>query len=103
MEASQCALALLDLCDLGVTGLLNVAARQSCSKLDFIRSLAQALGLSSQHAQPQPRPSGGLPRANALGLDVRRAEALLSRPLPTTEEVAATLAIVFKESEHVPA
>ena len=101
MEASQCALALLDLCDLGVKGLLNVAARQSCSKLDFIRALAQALGLSSQHARPQPRPRGGLPRANALGLDVRRAEALLGRHLPTTEEVAATLAIVFKEHEHV--
>ena len=103
MEAGQCARALLDLSDRSARGLLNVAASQSSSKAQFITALAQALGLDATGLLPQLRPAGGLPRANALGLDVRRAEAILGRLLPDSAEVAQALAAVFKEEIHVQA
>ena len=99
LEAGQCAAALLDLADIGARGLLNVACRDSSSKADFIAALAHALGLQGHALQRKPRPSGGLPRANALGLDVRRAEQWLGRPLPTAAAVSQALAQVFKETE----
>lgn len=103
MEAGQCAAALLDLADGGARGLFNVASRDSSSKADFISDLAQATGLSSAALLRQPRPAAGLPRANALGLDVRRAEHKLGRPLPSAHQVAGALAAVFKESAVVAA
>ncbi len=103
LEAGQCAAALLDLADQGARGLLNVASRDSISKANFITGLAQALGLSPAALQRQPRPTGGLPRANALGLNVQRAEQLLRRPLPTAAQVADTLATVFREQHHAAA
>jgi dTDP-4-dehydrorhamnose reductase len=104
LEAGQCAAALLDLVRVGARGLVNVAARESTSKAQFISDLAAALDLPSTHMKPQPRPASTLPRANALGLDVGHAERLLGRPLPTAQQVAARLAAVFKEkNHHVPA
>ena len=99
LEAGQCATALLDLADRRVRGLLNVACRESTCKADFISALAQALGLQAAALQRQPRPTGGLPRANALGLDVQRAEHLLGRALPTAADVSQALAQAFKEKE----
>ena len=103
LEARQCAAALLDLAGAGHRGLLNVAASESISKADFISAIAQALCLDDGPMQRQRRPSTGLPRANTLGLDVRRAQTLLGRPLPTTTEVAQAVAAQFKEHHHVPA
>jgi len=103
VEAGQCAAALLDLADAGHRGLLNVAASESISKADFITAMAQALCLDDGPMQRQHRPISRLPRANTLGLDVKRAQTLLGRPLPTTAEVAQALASQFKEHHHVPA
>lgn len=100
LEAGQCAAALLDLAGCGARGLLNVASRESISKARFIADLAQALGIDGSRMQTQPRQRNGLARANALGLDVRKAEALLGRRLPTSHEVAAALALAFKEENH---
>ena len=97
MEAGQCAAALLDLVDLKARGLLNVACRESSSKADFIAGLARAMGLDSRGLQRQRWPGTGLPRANALGLDVRRAETLLGHPLPQAHQVALALAAVFAQ------
>lgn len=104
LDAGQCAAALLDLADRGARGLLNVASRESISKARFIGELAQALRIDGSHMQAQQRPRTGLARANALGLDVRKAEALLGRKLPRSHEVAAALAVAFKEErDHVHA
>jgi dTDP-4-dehydrorhamnose reductase len=100
MEAGQCAAALFDLADAGARGLVNVAARESTSKARFIADLAAAMGLDAAALQPQPRPRAGLARANALGLDVRRAEQLLGRKLPGAHEVAAALATAFEEEKQ---
>ncbi len=104
MEAGQCAAALLDLADRGTRGLLNLASRDSISKADFITGLARAMGLDSSAMQRRPRPLGGLPRANALGLNVLRAEKHLGRALPTAAQVAQALANTFMEQQqHVAA
>jgi dTDP-4-dehydrorhamnose reductase len=103
LAASQCAEALLALADSGARGLLNLAATESISKVEFIAAFAAAAGLSATGLQPQTRPTtapGALQRANALGLDVRRAQALLAPlglKLPNTEAVAQALAQAFQE------
>jgi hypothetical protein len=77
---------------MGATGLLNLASRESVSKADFIAALAQAGGYDAQLARRVPRPARQRPRrANAMGLDVSRAEALLGRALPGAAEVIDAL------------
>jgi dTDP-4-dehydrorhamnose reductase len=101
MTARQCARLLLALADSGARGLLHVAATSSVSKAEFIQQFAAARGLSGRGAVPQPRPSiptDGIRRANALGLETKRAQALLAPlglRLPAAEEVAAALALEF--------
>jgi dTDP-4-dehydrorhamnose reductase len=101
MEAGQCAAALLDLVEVGARGLLNVAARESISKAQFIWNLAAATGLSAGAMRASTRPAGGLPRAHTLGLDVTRTEQLLARALPDAREVAQAVAraLAFEHEE----
>ncbi len=102
LEAGQCARLLLALADSGARGLLNLAAAESISKAEFIAAFAAAAGLPGTGLQPQARPAttaGALQRANTLGLDVRRAQALLTPlglKLPNTEAVAQALAQAFQ-------
>lgn len=101
IDADTLAAAIFDLAAGNASGVLNVASRRSASKLEFIRSLAGALGLDAALAQPASVASlAGTPRANALGLDVRRAEALLGRRLPELEEVTHALSAPFQELSH---
>lgn len=88
IEVHQFAEALFDLVALGAKGLLNVAARESVSKADFIAALAHAGGYDGQLVRRVPRPARQYPRrANAMGLDSARAMALLGRTLPGADEV----------------
>jgi dTDP-4-dehydrorhamnose reductase len=103
MEVGQCSRLLLALADIGARGLFNLGATQSISKAEFIRHLAVAAGhpTTGIHTQPRPlNPPGSLRRANALGLDIRRASKLL-RPLglhlPCATDVASALAAEFRE------
>jgi dTDP-4-dehydrorhamnose reductase len=92
IEVHQCAEALFDLVAMGATGLLNVASRESVSKADFIGALAQAGGYDPALLRRARRPNRLRPRrANAMGLDVSRVEALLARPLPTLDEVIGAI------------
>ncbi len=101
IDVDRFAAALFDLVDLGATGVLNVAAREATSKLEFIQALAVALGLDASIVRPTRLVSHcGTARANALGLDVSRAEALLGRRLPSAAEVTAALAHVHQELTH---
>jgi dTDP-4-dehydrorhamnose reductase len=93
IEVHQFARALFDLVELGATGLVNLAARESVSKADFIEALARASGHDPRLLRRVPRPVASDPtRANAMGLDVGRAESLLGRPLPEADEVIAAIA-----------
>lgn len=105
MTALQCAQGLLDLSDQRVKGLLNLASRESISKALFVETLAAALGLDAGAVRRQPRPAAapsGVLRANALGLDVSRAQALLGRRLPSAAQVATALAEEFRISIEEP-
>jgi len=101
IDVGQFSVALFDLIEQRATGLLNLAAREAVSKATFIRSLAHALGLDHRHGQSGPHAARpGVPRANTLGLDVRRAEALLQRRLPDHAAVVAALALKLQGVAH---
>ena len=88
IEVEQFSQALFDLVQIGVTGLVNVAASESASKADFIDALARASGHDPMLLRRVPRPAKRRPRrANAMGLAVARAEAWLGRRLPGLGEV----------------
>jgi dTDP-4-dehydrorhamnose reductase len=95
MPARACAAATLDLLDIGVTGLINVASSQVASKREFVLALA-----GEMHVHLAQVRSGSvrelLPRrAESLGLDVTRAQRLLDRRLP---DLAATISAIVRES-----
>jgi dTDP-4-dehydrorhamnose reductase len=89
--------ALFDLIEQNAHGLLNLAARESTSKAHFLLKLAEALKLSSTHCRMgSVRAIAGVPRAESLGLDVSRAEALLGWSLPDPDAVIASLVEIYK-------
>jgi len=95
IHARTCAAAILDLLDMGATGLVNVASAQVSSKREFMFALARELQVELRHVRGgsvrelQPR------RAESLGLDVTRAERLLDRELPN---LADTVTDIVRES-----
>ena len=91
--------AMLDLAEAPASGLLNIASREVFSKADLIGGLAQALGRPLTRARIGSVAEQGVRRADSLGLDVSRAEALLGRPLPTLARVIDTLAARISNSE----
>lgn len=101
IDVDSFAAAVFDLVDRDASGVLNVASRQSSSKYEFIRSLAGAIGADAALAQASSVAAlAGTPRANALGLDVSRAEQLLGRRLPDLAQVTQALSAQFQEKTH---
>ena len=101
IDVDNFAVALFDLIARNATGLLNVAARDSVSKSEFILALAQALDLDSSRCRiGSIAAQAGVRRANALGLNVERAEHLLRRPLPDTRGVVQALSRAYRENHH---
>lgn len=75
-----------------VCGVLNVASREVSSKVHFVTALAAAFGCRLDwHAVGSVRSLVPL-RAESLGLDTSRTEALLGESLPGLEEVCSALA-----------
>lgn len=85
---------LFDLIEKNTTGLINLASRDVASKQQFVTALARALNLSADYAEIGSIFDTVSPvqRAESLGLDVSKAEALLGYPCPTLEDVTAQLA-----------
>ena len=82
IDAPALAEATLDLAQVRVSGLFNVASSEVASKEEFITAVAREMGVEMP---PYQRASvmGLRPRRpESLGLDVDRAEQLLGRPLP---------------------
>jgi len=99
IDARSFARALFDLVRMKHSGVLNVASRTVASKRRFVHALAAARGIAldwdgsaSVHGLPTPR-------AESLGLDVSRAEALLGYALPDLDRVARALAAEWKEQQ----
>lgn len=90
--------ALFDLIDKNASGIFNLASKDVASKADFLLKLAQELTLPVNHcALGSVHSKGGVVRADSLGLDVSKAEAILGYELPKTDEVIAELAREYRE------
>lgn len=91
MHVRDCAEALADFLDQKRTGLVNLASSDVSSKSEFIRAVADALNIS--HKTISERSAKGMTpeRALSCGLDVRKAEDWLGRPLPGLKETVRTL------------
>jgi dTDP-4-dehydrorhamnose reductase len=98
IHVQGCASALYDLISKNITGILNLASRDVCSKKDFIRLLAERLGVELANTT-----TGSVfefmdaRRAESLGLDVSEAERHLGYDLPTTQEVIDALVSEYRE------
>ena len=91
IDVGTFARAALDLAREPVTGLLNLAAREVYSKERFVREVANQLDRNLSRATVGSV-QGMMPRRpGSLGLDVRRAEQALGRPLPRLEQVVASV------------
>lgn len=85
---------LFELIEIGATGLLNLASSTVSSKKEFIEMTASRLGLSLNDSKPDSVFSiPGIRRAESLGLDVSKAEAILARSMPSLEEVVDNIAV----------
>lgn len=91
VHTRACAAAVLDLVNADVHGLVNVASSQVSSKREFLRALARALGANIDYAGTGSVRELVPPRAESLGLDVTRAQALLQRKLPNLADTITAL------------
>jgi dTDP-4-dehydrorhamnose reductase len=83
---------LLDLIRKKITGTLNVAGRDVTSKREFITDLANAFNLDISHATAgSVHRMESTPRADSLGLDVKKVEEILGYPMPDRYEVVENL------------
>jgi dTDP-4-dehydrorhamnose reductase len=81
----------LDLAFGDAVGLLNLGASEVFSKAAFVLALAKALNRPLSRAKIGKVGAQATPRADSLGLDVRQAERILGRPLPTLDGVITNL------------
>jgi dTDP-4-dehydrorhamnose reductase len=89
IHVSQLAQAIFDLFPIRPCGVLNIASSDVFSKKAFIELLMAKLGRPASLVTTGSILSApGVKRAESLGLDVRKAESILSRPLPTLVQVA---------------
>ena len=91
MAATDLARALLDLAGTDQRGIINVASSQVSSKLEFVGAIARAQGRPLREHEVASVRDLWPPRAESLGLDVRRAEHLLGRLLPDLGQTAEVL------------
>jgi dTDP-4-dehydrorhamnose reductase len=98
IDADTLAAALLDLADARAAGRLNVASRQVSHKKEFVQALAGALGIQLDWATTGSVRGASVRRAESLGLDVSRAEAILGYRLPDLPAVAHSLASQWRQA-----
>lgn len=80
------------------SGLYNLAAAEVSSKYQFVMALAHAAGVSvGACIEGSVSHLEGAPRAESLGLDVGRMEALLGSSLPRLSDTIASLMIEYEE------
>ena len=88
---------LFDLLPSRPSGILNLAARDVCSKKVFVEMLAESLNLQTSSAVTGSAASlTDAKRASSVGLNVSKAEQLLGYDLPTTFQVARALADEYR-------
>tara|TARA_B100001250_G_C19791400_1_gene786676 strand:+ start:115 stop:1047 length:933 start_codon:yes stop_codon:yes gene_type:complete len=75
------------------TGVLNIAASFSTSKKEFAYKLSETMGIDLNWAEDSSITSLETERADSLGLDCSKAEAILTRKMPSPDEVIRNLVI----------
>jgi dTDP-4-dehydrorhamnose reductase len=83
---------LLDLAAGPASGVINLASSEVFSKAELVEALAAAMGRTLTRARRGSVASLDVRRPDSLGLDVRRAEAILGRRSPGLQEVASRFA-----------
>lgn len=91
MHVDHFADAMFDLLGKDPVGVLNLASGEVSSKLAFVAALAAAMEIDLDWAETGSGASMHPPRADSMGLDVSRAEALLGRSLPDRHATVARL------------
>ncbi len=91
IDTPSFARALFDLIERGVTGTINLAAHSVASKWRFVHRLARMMEITLDWDEAASVQTLAVPRAESLGLDVRKAEALLGYALPDTDQVCRNL------------
>jgi dTDP-4-dehydrorhamnose reductase len=98
IDVDRFATVLFDLLGHDAQGLINVGASAPADKQEFILLLARRLGMDASRCRTgSVREMTDAPRAESLGLDVRRAEGILGYSLPDTQAVIEHLAKRFEE------
>jgi dTDP-4-dehydrorhamnose reductase len=99
IDADTLAAAILKLAEKDVAGLLNVSSREVAHKKRFIEALSTEMGITLDWATTGSVAALPVKRAESLGLDVTRAEAVLGYRLPVLAEVAAALIAAWRNGQ----
>lgn len=91
MDAQGLSTALFDLAERNASGILNVATRQPASKWAFAHEVAGQMGIALDWANRGSVAALAPRRAESLGLDVSKSEAILGYALPTLFEAVESL------------
>lgn len=83
--------ALLDVISLQVSGVIHLASAEIASKAALVSALSAVRGRHLTQAKAGSAVQHGVRRAESVGLDVSRAEAILGRRLPGLEQVVRAL------------
>ncbi|MDZ4379839.1 MAG: sugar nucleotide-binding protein [Parvibaculum sp.] len=98
IDVTTFARAAFDLAEAGASGLYNLAAHEVYTKEQFVREITRQRGLNLTAAKAGSVRMLSTPRAHCLGLDVRRAEAVLGYELPHLAEVVASVLQQYRPS-----
>ncbi len=89
---------LMELIEQKVTGIINVATSDVCSKYEFIYKFAKKLGKEQYIVKGKLTNFEGFKRANSLGLDTTKLQNILCKQkVPNTEQVIDYLIKKYKE------
>ena len=98
IHVKQFSSALLDIIEKNHTGVLNLASREVFSKKTFICALAKKMNYSLTDVKiSSVFDAGGASKAESLGLDVGKAEAILGYELPNLDEVITSLVEEYED------
>jgi len=98
IHVTQFSSALLDIIEKRPSGVLNLASREVFSKKTFICALAKKMGYSLTNVKiGSVFDAADASRAESLGLDVGKAEAILGYELPTLDEVITSIVEEYED------
>ena len=98
IHVTQFSSALLDIIEKSPNGVLNLASREVFSKKTFICALAKKVGYALTNVKTSSVfDASGASRAESLGLDVGKAEAILGYELPILDEVITSIVKEYED------